>query len=49
VAGGPPLERQPRAVPVTHRVYDIAATRAAFPDFAPTPIRAGIELMWVAA
>lgn len=35
----------PRQNPITHRHFDTAATQAAFPGFAWTSLRAGIELM----
>ncbi|HXH33194.1 MAG TPA: NAD(P)-dependent oxidoreductase [Plantibacter sp.] len=37
------VEGTPRANPVTHRHFDIAATREAFPGFGWTPLRDGLE------
>jgi nucleoside-diphosphate-sugar epimerase len=34
---------EPRRMPVVHRRFDIAALRAAFPDFRPTPFETGIR------
>ena len=37
------LDSLPRHVAVTHRQFDAAALRSAFPEFAPTPFPAGIR------
>jgi nucleoside-diphosphate-sugar epimerase len=36
------IERVPRQVPVTHRAFDVAACRAAFPDFVFTSLEDGL-------
>lgn len=45
MSGNVAIESSPRQNPVTHRHFDIAATRAAFPGFAWTPLRDGLERM----
>ncbi|MEA2223324.1 MAG: UDP-glucose 4-epimerase [Solirubrobacteraceae bacterium] len=43
--GDAAVEGSPRQNPITHRHFDTAATQAAFPGFAWTPLREGIERM----
>jgi nucleoside-diphosphate-sugar epimerase len=43
--GGASVEGSPRQNPITHRHFDTAAAQAAFPGFAWTSLRDGIERM----
>jgi UDP-glucose 4-epimerase len=43
--GDAAVEGSPRQNPITHRHFDTAATQAALPGFAWTPLREGIERM----
>ena len=40
---GAAVEGSPRRGPITHRHFDVAATRAAFPTFAWTPYEEGLR------
>ncbi len=41
--GNPAIESLERRGPVTHRAFDTAALRAAFPSFKPTPLDTGLR------